>query len=159
MGVGLKPLQHMYLNIKLPNIPQIPPSNQWFLIKNDDFNLDYILSKCSNIKNNMCNRYLYTDRRSDGVTGSWLYPPGGGQSWHINDIDILGTHRLYLSWSETGDSGMLFLDENNKIIKDIDQTGWNIRIFDATKPHAVFSYCWRYSIGYSISGDNNANNL
>jgi hypothetical protein len=111
-----------------------------------EFKFDDLFKLPEEISDNRPSKYLYTNCRSD-VTGSWLYPPGGGQAWHVNTR--LSPLRLYISWSETGDSGMLFLD-NGTIKEDRDKQGWNIRIFDATHPHAVFAGCWRYSEGHEI---------
>jgi len=73
------------------------------------------------------------------------YPPGGGMSWHTNG-DYPGA-RMYASWSETGDSGMLFY-RDGKVIVDKDIKGLNIRYFLAPSWHGVWSNCYRLSIGF-----------
>jgi len=139
----------MLIKTSLPSVPSLPPIAEWVCTHDPMFVLEDLFSAPDNIPANRSVKYLYSNGRSDGVTGSWLYPPGGGQGWHVNTN--LSTHRLYLSWSETGDSGMLFL-KDGMVVEDHDEKGWNIRIFDATQPHAVFARCWRYSVGYQVAG-------
>ena len=78
-------------------------------------------------------------------SNSMGYPPGGGMSWHTNG-DYPGA-RIYASWSETGDSGMLFY-RDGKIIVDKDVKGLNMRYFLAPSWHGVWSNCYRLSIGF-----------
>lgn len=73
------------------------------------------------------------------------YPPGGGMSWHTNG-DYPGA-RIYASWSETGDSGMLFY-KDGEVIVDKDVKGLNMRYFLAPCWHGVWSNCYRLSIGF-----------
>jgi hypothetical protein len=135
---------HMWLKASLPAVPALPPSAEWVRVQDPAFVLDGLFEVPTNILANSSAKNLFSDGRADGVTGSWLYPPGGGQGWHTNTH--FSPHRLYVSWSETGDSGMLFL-KDGVVSEDRDERGWNIRLFDATQPHAVFARCWRYSVG------------
>ena len=82
------------------------------------------------------------------ISGHMIYPPNGYMSWHTNSGQP-GT-RLYASWSETGESGMLFVDDAGKPYVDYDKPGWNIRTFKCPTWHAVFSKCWRVSIGWHL---------
>lgn len=88
------------------------------------------------------------------ISGHMTYPPGGYMSWHTNSGQP-GT-RLYASWSETGESGMLFVDDAGKPYVDYDKLGWNIRTFKCPTWHAVFSKCWRVSIGWHLEEKPNA---
>ena len=82
------------------------------------------------------------------ISGRMIYPPNGFMEWHTNG-DWPGA-RLYASWSENGDSGMLFVDNNNKPYIDKDHPGWNIRSFECPTWHAVWSKCWRVSVGWHM---------
>jgi len=82
------------------------------------------------------------------ISGNMIYPPNGYMSWHTNSGKP-GT-RLYAAWSETGESGMLFVDNTGKPYVDYDKPGWNIRTFKCPTWHAVFSKCWRVSIGWRL---------
>jgi hypothetical protein len=75
------------------------------------------------------------------------YPPNGGMDWHTNS-DNPGI-RIYASWSENGNSGMIWY-KNNEIIFDQDRIGLNIRQFTTPCWHKVWSKCYRLSIGYKI---------
>jgi hypothetical protein len=75
------------------------------------------------------------------------YPPNGGMDWHTNG-DAPGI-RIYASWSETGDSGMIWY-KDNRIIIDYDTKGLNIRQFTTPCWHGVWSKCYRYSIGFRL---------
>jgi|688.fasta_scaffold98519_2 hypothetical protein len=78
-----------------------------------------------------------------------FYPPHGGMGWHTNGPK--SGKRIYISWSESGDSGMNWYDvEKDNIIIDKDETGFNIRIFDIPQWHCVWSKCNRFSIGFDI---------
>lgn len=78
-----------------------------------------------------------------------LYPPFGGMGWHTNGPNT--GKRIYISWSETGDSGMNWYDvEKDTIIVDKDEVGFNIRIFDIPQWHCVWAKCNRFSIGFDI---------
>ena len=79
------------------------------------------------------------------ITAAMIYPPTGGMGWHTNS-DLAG-HCVYLSWSETGDSGMGWLNEDGTVRRDYDSPGWNIRVFDVPQWHCVFANCWRCSVG------------
>jgi hypothetical protein len=87
------------------------------------------------------------------ISGHMIYPPGGYMSWHTNS-GTPGT-RLYAAWSENGESGMLFVDQSGKPRVDFDKPGWNIRTFVCPTWHAVFSKCWRVSIGWHLEDRNN----
>lgn len=75
------------------------------------------------------------------------YPPNGGMGWHTNS-NSPGI-RIYASWSETGDSGMIWY-QNNHIIVDSDSPGLNIRQFRTPCWHGVWSNCYRYSLGFRL---------
>ena len=77
-------------------------------------------------------------------TASIIYPPGGGMGWHTNSNDP--GWRAYLSWSETGDSGMGWL-RDGQVVLDYDKAGWNVRLFQVPSWHCVFANCWRCSVG------------
>jgi len=80
----------------------------------------------------------------DGMSGHFLYPPGGGIDWH-DDAKHPGW-RVYMAWSETGESGMIFEEEGVRRVCQ-DKPGWNVRKFLAPTWHCVWTECWRYSIG------------
>lgn len=75
------------------------------------------------------------------------YPPNGGMDWHTNGNDP--GIRIYLSWSENGNSGMVWY-KNNQIIVDKDNIGFNIRQFKTPCWHKVWSKCYRLSLGFKI---------
>jgi hypothetical protein len=79
-----------------------------------------------------------------GMSGHFIYPPGGGIDWH-DDAAYPGW-RVYIAWSETGESGMLF-DEGGVRRVCQDKPGWNVRQFLAPTWHCVWTDCWRYSVG------------
>ena len=81
------------------------------------------------------------------ISGRMIYPPGGYMDWHTNG-DWPGT-RMYAAWSETGKSGMLWF-RDGKTVVDWDNPGWNIRTFKCPTWHAVFSKCWRVSVGWHL---------
>jgi hypothetical protein len=56
---------------------------------------------------------------------------------------------MYAAWSENGNSGMLWF-KDGKTVVDYDKPGWNIRTFKCPEWHAVFSKCWRVSIGWHL---------
>ena len=80
-------------------------------------------------------------------SGYFIYPPDGYMGWHTNS-DRPG-RRIYASWSETGDSGMLWW-RDGRVVVDKDEQGWNIRTFVTPCWHAVWSKCWRVSIGFWV---------
>lgn len=94
----------------------------------------------------------FTKRIPFVITGSFVYPPGGGMGWHTNS-NLAGT-RTYLSWSETGDSGMGWIADDGTVRWDYDAPGWNVRVFHVPKWHCVFANCWRCSVG--INSDTRA---
>jgi len=75
------------------------------------------------------------------------YPPGGWMDWHTNSNNP--GKRLYVAWSETGESGMRWF-RDGQVFDDPDQPGWNVRIFDTPEWHMVYARCWRYSIGWHV---------
>lgn len=78
-----------------------------------------------------------------------LYPPYGGMGWHTNGPE--SGKRIYISWSETGESGMNWYNiETDKITIDQDEIGFNIRIFDIPRWHCVWSKCNRFALGFDI---------
>jgi hypothetical protein len=81
------------------------------------------------------------------ISGRMIYPPGGYMDWHTNG-DWQG-QRMYAAWSEDGNSGMLWF-KDGKTVVDYDKPGWNIRTFKCPEWHAVFSKCWRVSIGWHL---------
>lgn len=87
--------------------------------------------------------YWFSDPQR--ITASIIYPPTGGMGWHTNS-DLAGK-RIYLSWSENGDSGMGWLNADGTVRRDYDAIGWNIRVFDVPQWHCVFANCWRCSVG------------
>jgi hypothetical protein len=76
------------------------------------------------------------------------YPPKGGMDWHTNGNDP--GMRIYVSWSENGDSGMMWY-KNNQILIDKDSPGFNIRQFLTPCWHGVWSNCYRYSMGFKLN--------
>jgi hypothetical protein len=84
----------------------------------------------------------------ESCTNAIWYPPGGFMDWHTNSNNP--GKRLYVSWSETGEGGMKWLNENNIIVDDPDKPGWNVRIFDTPQWHMVYTDCWRFSIGWKV---------
>jgi hypothetical protein len=81
------------------------------------------------------------------ISGRMIYPCGGYMDWHTNG-DWPG-QRMYAAWSENGNSGMLWF-KDGKTVVDYDKPGWNIRTFKCPEWHAVFSKCWRVSIGWHL---------
>lgn len=93
-------------------------------------------------KANIFNKLCLTDIR---LTNIIAYPPNGGMDWHTNGNDA--GNRLYVSWSDNGNSGMCWYREN-KIVVDQDHKGWNIRYFSVPEWHKVWSKCYRLSFGF-----------
>jgi hypothetical protein len=89
-------------------------------------------------------RSVYWFSDPERITASVVYPPSGGMGWHTNSG--LPGWRAYLSWSETGDSGMGWL-RDGEVVLDYDKPGWNIRMFQVPAWHCVFARCWRCSVG------------
>lgn len=75
------------------------------------------------------------------------YPPKGGMGWHTNSNSA--GMRIYASFSENGDSGMVWY-KDGKIVIDKDTTGLNIRQFTVPCWHGVWSNCYRFSLGFKI---------
>jgi hypothetical protein len=80
----------------------------------------------------------------NNMAGHFIYPPGGGIDWH--DDSAHPGWRVYMAWSETGDSGMIFDEDGVRRVCQ-DKPGWNVRSFLAPTWHCVWTNCWRYSIG------------
>ena len=80
-------------------------------------------------------------------TNAIWYPPGGWMDWHTNSNNP--GKRLYVAWSETGNSGMKWFCDG-AVVDDPDQPGWNVRIFDTPQWHMVYANCWRYSVGWKV---------
>ncbi len=91
-----------------------------------------------------CAKDLY----GESCTNVIWYPPGGWMDWHTNSNNP--GKRLYVSWSETGKSGMRWLNKKNIVVEDPDKPGWNIRIFNTPEWHMVYADCWRFSIGWKL---------
>jgi hypothetical protein len=91
----------------------------------------------------------FDENSTQTISGYFIYPPNGGMPWHTNS-NLPGI-RVYASWSENGNSGMMFADNNKKITIDKDNIGWNIRAFNCPVWHCVWSDCWRVSIGWKLS--------
>lgn len=78
-----------------------------------------------------------------------FYPPYGGMGWHTNGPNV--GKRIYISWSETGESGMNWYNpEKDLVTIDKDEMGFNIRIFNIPQWHCVWSKCNRFSLGFDI---------
>lgn len=95
----------------------------------------------------VCRVVLDVERFGKSTTNSIWYPPGGFMDWHTNSNNP--GKRLYVAWSETGDSGMKWF-RDGVVIEDPDQPGWNVRIFDTPKWHMVYANCWRFSVGWKV---------
>ena len=87
------------------------------------------------------------DLYGGSCTNAIWYPPGGFMDWHTNSNNP--GKRLYVAWSETGDSGMKWF-RDGLVCDDPDQQGWNVRIFDTPQWHMVYANCWRYSVGWKV---------
>lgn len=87
------------------------------------------------------------DVYGESCTNAIWYPPGGWMDWHTNSNN--SGKRLYVAWSETGESGMRWF-RDGQVVDDPDQPGWNVRIFDTPEWHMVYARCWRYSIGWKV---------
>ena len=97
---------------------------------------------------------LYRYRGSSPLCprGQFLYPPGGGMSWHTNN-----NHpgmRFYFTYVKNGGKSFFrYQDwETKEIITSVDQKGWQVRIFrvDPNRSlwHCVGSQEDRYSVGF-----------
>lgn len=95
----------------------------------------------------VCRVVLEVERFGKSTTNSIWYPPDGFMDWHTNSNNP--GKRLYVAWSETGDSGMRWF-RDGAVVDDPDQPGWNVRIFDTPQWHMVYAHCWRYSIGWKV---------
>lgn len=142
------------LDIILPDNPleEIKRVSSKENLETFDFDIDKMLSNPPNkydedIPKAFHKKSTYWFSYPDKITASIIYPPDGGMDWHTNS-DLAGK-RMYVSWSETGDSGMGWI-ENGKTKLDYDHVGWNIRIFSVPQWHCVFSKCWRCSVGIKI---------
>jgi hypothetical protein len=97
--------------------------------------------------NQCCVGWLDREQYGESCTAAIWYPPGGFMDWHTNSNNP--GKRLYVSWSETGDSGMKWY-RDGEVIDDPDQPGWNARIFDTPQWHMIYADCWRFSIGWKV---------
>ena len=88
--------------------------------------------------------WLTKNRR---CTGSWKYNKGDYQNWHTNWQNPGA--RVYVVWSENGDSGMRFII-NGRVQTFKDIVGWQYRIFNVPQPHCVWANCKRISYGFRI---------
>jgi hypothetical protein len=95
----------------------------------------------------VCRVSLEVERFGNSTTNSIWYPPGGFMDWHTNSNNP--GKRLYVAWSETGESGMKWF-RDGAVVDDPDQPGWNVRVFDTPQWHMVYANCWRYSIGWKV---------
>ena len=89
----------------------------------------------------------FKDLYGESCKNALWYPPGGWMDWHTNSNSP--GKRLYVSWSETGDSGMRWFSDG-EVVDDPDQPGWNVRSFDTPQWHMVYAGCWRFSIGWKV---------
>lgn len=84
-------------------------------------------------------------------SGHWYYPPDGYMGWHTNSDAPF--ERVYLVYSDTGDSWFMYYDENGFTCHK-DDPGWNVYQFTTPKDplfwHAVMSHCNRFSFGFKI---------
>lgn len=70
--------------------------------------------------------------------------------WHTN-AKSTGYRRVYCSWSEDGNSGMNWYNKTqDKLEIEKDDAGWNIKIFEISQWHCVWSKCNRISFGFDI---------
>lgn len=84
---------------------------------------------------------------SFNISGHMVYGPNGYMTWHTNSNKP--GRRIYAAWSENGESGMLWW-KNGRIVIDQDKPGWNVRSFVVPSWHAVWSKCYRLSVGASV---------
>jgi hypothetical protein len=126
-------------------------------LKNDGFVFEDLFIKPRNLsstKNNIgkfhhVNFKNYVNIFGNKCKNAILYPPLGGMGWHTNGPE--NGKRIYISWSETGESGMNWYDIEQDIVTiDKDEIGFNIRVFDIPQWHCVWSKCLRFSIGFDI---------
>ena len=88
-------------------------------------------------------------------SGEHYYPRTGFMGWHTNAS--APCERLYITYSDTGESFFRYYDEeNDEIITDWDNPGLTFRLFPITdKPphfwHCVGSNCNRISLGYRLN--------
>ena len=141
-----------FCGIELPDNPLTDIIGSWKnrLGQNDDFDIQQLWEQlpidCEDVAIARSRRAEFKQwGRKHLLTGCFVYPPGGGMGWHTNSNNA--GIRIYLSWSETGDSGMGWLNEDGTVRLDYDSPGWNIRVFNVPEWHCVFSNCWRCSIG------------
>ena len=87
-------------------------------------------------------------------SGMFMYPPKGFMSWHTNAS--APCDRLYLAYSDNGDSFFRYYDnETKEIVTDYDRAGLNWRRFSVTNEpphfwHCVGSNCTRISLGFRL---------
>lgn len=87
------------------------------------------------------------------VSGHWFYPKNGGyMGWHTNSDAPY--ERLYLVYSETGESWFKYKKENGDVEEVKDKKGWNV--YNFTTPeyplfwHCVEAKCNRWSFGFRM---------
>ena len=108
------------------------------------FSKETLFKKPQSASNRRDMRQVLDLRIADNISGHFIYPPGGGIDWH-DDSGCAGW-RVYMAWSETGNSGMIFEEGGVRRVCQ-DKPGWNVRTFLAPTWHCVWTECWRYSIG------------
>lgn len=127
-------------NLSLTELPPIENVNIAKNCKYIEFDDNFKTKIWNSLEQSICNKNIE-------YTNCIGYPPDGGMDWHTNGNNI--GIRIYVSWSENGDSGMLWY-KNNKVIIDKDNPGLNIRQFYTPCWHYVWSKCYRYSLGFKI---------
>jgi hypothetical protein len=87
-------------------------------------------------------------------SGSFHYPPDGGQSWHTNyddlKLDDSRNMRIYLTHNDTDTSEFRVYDKiTDKRTIHAEPIGWSARVFDLTDPlwHCVVAGGTRISLG------------
>lgn len=88
-------------------------------------------------------------------SGFFYYPPNGYMSWHTNED--MPYARMYIKYSVTGDSYFQYINEDGELVKDMDNKGWTIRLFEAGAEE--YSIIWHsiyggqggcFSCGYRV---------
>jgi hypothetical protein len=114
-------------------------------------NLDMYDNKIGNfyklsLRDDLASNFIILGNKCKNVL---FYPPFGGMGWHTNGP--AAGKRIYISWSETGESGMNWYNTEKDIVTiDKDEIGFNIRVFDIPQWHCVWSKCNRFSVGFDI---------
>ena len=127
----------------------LPPKPTSFLPRGSNVTLEFPPTQdVATAEHGLFGAVVAKDLYGSTCTNAIWYPPGGFMSWHTNSNN--SGRRLYAAWSETGDSGMKWLDKNNKVVDDPDKPGWNLRVFDTPQWHMVYANCWRFSVGWKV---------